>query len=266
MEDAMRLPAGADDTVLVAQITDLHLPERAGEPVAGVDTDESLGRVLDAMRVGLPRCPDLILASGDIADTGAASAYRRFRQYMDQTRTPSIGIPGNHDDPTALSDVWRGHLPQWVDTPYWRIVLLDSSLPGQDAGRLGAHGLARLRAALQDAPEHVLVVLHHHSVPVRSRWLDQYMLQDAGAFYECLDERVRAVLCGHVHQEQDGWYRSLNADGRQTAVRVLASPSTAFQFAPHTREFGLDAAGPAYRWLRLHPEGGLDTMVDYVPN
>src|SRR5690606_5435695 len=128
MENALRLPAGPDGTVLVAQITDLHLPDRVGERVAGVDTDESLGKVLGVMRAGLPRRPDLILASGDIADTGAASAYRRFRQYMDETRTPAFGIPGNHDDPAALSDVWRGHLPQWVDTPNWRIVLLDSSL------------------------------------------------------------------------------------------------------------------------------------------
>src|SRR5690606_38082877 len=140
MDSVARLPAGSDGTVLVAQITDLHLPDQAGQRVAGVDTDESLQKVLAAMASNLPRPPDLFLASGDIADTGAVSAYRRFQRYMDETRTPAFGLPGNHDDSAALSSVWRGHMPRWIDTPKWRIVLLDSSLPSQDAGRLGPQG------------------------------------------------------------------------------------------------------------------------------
>lgn len=265
METPARISAGSDGAVMAAQITDLHLPEHAGTRVAGVDADDSLRRVLRHMPGGAPRRPDLILATGDIADTGAATAYRRFQGHMLETGLPAFGLPGNHDDPATLSEVWRGHLPPWIDTPAWRIILLDSTLPGQDAGRLGAQKLSLLGAALKSAPAHVLVVVHHHPVPVRSQWLDRYMLQDAGAFFECLgeSERVRAVLCGHVHQECDGWYRGLH-EGRDTAIRVLASPSTAFQFAPRTREYSLDTAGPAYRWLLLQPDGGLETGVEYL--
>jgi len=268
MESGVRLPAGPDGSVLLVQLTDLHLPEEAGALVAGVDTDHSLRKVLRSVADDLPRNPDFILATGDIADTGAASAYRRFRQSISAIEAPAFGLPGNHDLPAVLFDEWRGHVPEWIDTPAWRIILLDTTLPGEDGGRLGPQRLAGLHRALDGAPDHVLVVLHHHPVPVRSQWLDEYMLQDAAALFECIAKRdqVRALLCGHVHQEQDGWYRStgVGAWAPEATIRVLASPSTAFQFMPRTREYQLDAAGPAYRWLLLHPDGGLDTGVEYL--
>src|SRR5690606_6992992 len=96
----------------------------------------------------------------------------------------------------------------------------------------------------------------------------EYMLQDAGALLECIahHDQVKALLCGHVHQEQDGWYRSMGMGprARDSGIRVLASPSTAFQFMPRTHEYQLDAAGPAYRWLLLCSDGGLDTGVEYL--
>ncbi len=268
MESGVRLPAGPDGSVLLVQLTDLHLPEQAGALVAGVDTDRSLHQVLRSVAHDLPRKPDFILATGDIADTGAASAYRRFRHSISAIEAPAFGLPGNHDLPAVLFDEWRGHVPEWIDTPSWRVVLLDTTLPGEDAGRLGPQRLAGLNQALDGAPDHALVVLHHHPVPVHSQWLDKYMLQDASALFDCIanHDRVRALLCGHVHQERDGRYRSV-AKGRRArdaTIRVLASPSTAFQFMPRTREYQLDAAGPAYRWLRLHPNGGLDTGVEYL--
>lgn len=265
MESAVRLSANPEGAVLLVQITDLHLPETAGSPVAGVDTDRNLRKVLGAMARSLPRKPDLVLATGDIADTGAASAYVRFQQYMNEVEAPVFGLPGNHDRASVLFDVWRGHVPEWIDTPAWRIVMLDSTLPGEDAGRLGPERLDRLRTALDSTTNHVLVVLHHHPVPVRSQWLDKYMLEDSSALFECIEgcEQVRAVLCGHVHQELDGRQPGMDAS-EHTPVRVLASPSTAFQFAPRTREYALDDAGPAYRWLLLHPDGTLDTTVEYL--
>jgi len=255
---------GPQESVLLVQITDLHLPEAEGSLVAGRDPDRGLREVLQALAGGLQLSPNLILATGDIADTGTRAAYVRFQRYMSALAAPVFGLPGNHDQPAVLFDVWRGHLPQWIDTPAWRIVMLDSTLAGKDAGRLGPERLSGLRTALESAPNYILVVLHHHPVPVCSPWLDRHMLQDAGALFECLEghDRVRAVLCGHVHQEQDGWYHP--AGEMQRPIRVLASPSTAFQFAPRTREYVLDAAGPAYRWLLLHPDGSLDTAVEYL--
>ena len=68
-------------------------------------------------------------------------------------------------------------------------------------------------------------------------------------------EQVRAVLWGHVHQE---------IDQRRNGVRLIASPSTCIQFEPGSEDFKVGEQAPGYRWLRLLPDGGLDTGVERV--
>ena len=68
--------------------------------------------------------------------------------------------------------------------------------------------------------------------------------------------RVRAYVGGHIHQE---------LDAGAGAVRVLATPSTCFQFAPRSERFAVDDALPGYRWLTLDENGGIDSCVGRVP-
>jgi Icc protein len=41
----------------------------------------------------------------------------------------------------------------------------------------------------------------------------------------------------------------------------MGTPSTCFQFAPHSATFAIDDAGPGYRWLELHADGSLESRV-----
>ena len=47
-------------------------------------------------------------------------------------------------------------------------------------------------------------------------------------------------------------------------VRLLASPSTCVQFTPGSEDFAVDTLAPGYRWLRLLPDGTLETGVARV--
>ncbi|HUH87534.1 MAG TPA: metallophosphoesterase, partial [Pusillimonas sp.] len=237
-------------------------------PVSGVLTDATLGAVLQALPSRLHKEPDLVLATGDIADTGHRAAYERFLKHMRRLRSPVYGLPGNHDHAGTFFKICKGMAPKWIDIAGWRIVLLDSSLPGQDAGRLSKRALDGLSMALDGTTGPVLVVVHHHPVPVHSSWLDEFMLMDSASFFECMapHPQVQAVLCGHVHQEHEYWFQR-DAKRYKTAlppIQVLASPSTAFQFAPRSKEFQLDALGPGFRWMLLHPNGRLETGVEYL--
>jgi Icc protein len=62
-------------------------------------------------------------------------------------------------------------------------------------------------------------------------------------------------LWGHVHQE-------LERD--RNGMLLMASPSTCVQFAPGQKNFKLDDMAPGYRWLRLHPDGRIETAVSRV--
>jgi len=102
-----------------------------------------------------------------------------------------------------------------------------------------------------------MVCLHHHPVPLASRWLDQVGLENAGEFLATLDRHrnLRAVIWGHVHQA---------FDALRNGVRLLATPSTCAQFMPRADQFTLDPRPPAYRTFELRPDGTLLTEVVWI--
>ena len=68
--------------------------------------------------------------------------------------------------------------------------MLDSHVPGGAEGLLRPSELARLEVALESAGDlHVLVVLHHHPVPMQSAWLDTIGLGNAAEFLAVLERR-----------------------------------------------------------------------------
>lgn len=247
--------------VRVLQVTDCHLDGQPGGRLLGMDTDHSLRAVIDQARRDLGE-PDLVLATGDLADGGAPAAYGRLRNYLDALCPRQFWLPGNHDDRDAMAALPGAAelLPAELRIGGWQILLLDSQIPGEIGGELGADQLATLDRALDEAAGlglHTLVCLHHQPVPIGCAWLDEQRVRDGEQLFRVLEgrPRVRAVLWGHIHQE---------VDRRRGDLRLLATPSTCVQFAPGSEDFQADDRPPGYRWLHLHADGGLDTGVARV--
>lgn len=243
----------------IVQVTDMHLERQSGGTLLGMDTDASLGHVLELVR-GAPQTPDLMLVTGDIANHASAEAYRRAREAFDPLGVPWVWLPGNHDEFELMQQVLgRGAaMVRAVRTPHWQVVLLDTSVPGEVPGRLGAGELDVLESLLAETPAlHALVCLHHQPVPVGCAWLDEQMVADAEEFFAVLRRhpQVRMVIWGHVHQE---------FSGERDGIALHATPSTCIQFAPHNRGFRLDEKAPGLRWLELAPDGGVSTRVARV--
>ncbi|WP_312374763.1 3',5'-cyclic-AMP phosphodiesterase [Stutzerimonas nitrititolerans] len=248
-----------EDSVLLVQLTDSHLFAEAGGKLLGMDTAESLERVVDLVLEEQPEV-DLVLATGDLSQDGSVASYRRFRQLAERIPAPFRWCPGNHDERAAMREATRDSemmLPL-LDIAGWRVVMLDTLVAGSVFGFLDAEQLVLLERALAEASQrHVLVCLHHHPVTIGSRWMDTIGLHNREQLFEVIDRHsnVRALLWGHIHQE---------FDDRRGAVRLLASPSTGVQFAPGSEDFQVDSLAPGYRWLRLHADGSLDTGVSRV--
>lgn len=248
--------------VRLLQLTDCHLRSSPADLVKGCATDRSLAVALDAALAGLEAPPDAVLATGDLSQDGSPESYRRFRERLGALGLPVLCIPGNHDDPGALAEACSSAPFTYCgDAKFgaWRLVLLSTWDGERGGGRLGEDELARLGQVLATAQEpHVLVVLHHHPLPVGSRWLDSVGLDDAAQFLAAIDRApaVRAVLWGHIHQV---------FDGRRKDVRYLGTPSTCFQFRPNTDVPVIDGPGPAWRILDLHPDGTVTTHVGWAP-
>lgn len=253
--------AQCSDFVCIVQLTDSHIYADAQQRLLGVDTLASLHAVIDQL---LDECPqiDLVLATGDITQDGSAASYQRFIEAVTRIPRPCHWVPGNHDDAALMAELGCEHdlNRAWVDVGAWRIVLLDSSVPGKVSGYLDDRQLARLDEALDSAGQrHVLVCLHHHPIPIGSDWMEPLGLQNADQLLSRLDadQRIRAVLWGHIHQ---------HLEQQRGTVRLLASPSTCVQFAVNSSDFAIDDQAPGYRWLRLHDDGRIDTAVSRLPH
>lgn len=245
--------------ITLVQLSDSHLFADVGGRLLGMETDDSLQQVISAVVVEQPNI-DLLLCTGDISQDGSRVSYQRFAEMVKTLSTPMRWFAGNHDERLALQQVCAK--TDWLESVYdvgaWRIVLLDSSVINKVHGELDKDQLNILEQALDSAgSRHVLIGLHHHPVPIQSRWMDAIGLHNAAEMLSIISRysNVKAVIWGHVHQE---------FDQQLHGVRWLAAPSTCVQFAPHSESFAVDDKAPGYRWLRLYDDGQLQTAVSRV--
>ena len=252
-------PVMATSVVRLTHLTDPHLYGGENELLRGIATLPALEATLaNARQRDWP--PDALLVTGDLVQDDPAG-YAHFRRLLGALRLPVLCLPGNHDEPEAMRRELDGApfvVGGVVDVGLWRIVLLDSTIPGSAAGCLSAQSLAALQSALASAAQrHALVCLHHHPVSMESDWLDRVGLQNAGEFFAIVDRHpnVRGIVWGHVHQSYDALRKG---------VRLLATPSTCAQFLPRAEQFAIDRRPPAYRTLELNADGSILTDVVWV--
>ena len=68
--------------MMIAQITDMHIRPRGKIAYGRVDTNAMLEAAVATLE-GLPRKPDLVIASGDLTDCGLAEEYEVLRDILD---------------------------------------------------------------------------------------------------------------------------------------------------------------------------------------
>lgn len=245
----------------VLQITDSHLGSHSDEVLLGINTEQSLRDVLEAINENHSdsQSLDLVVATGDISNDGKRPSYQRFVDIVNEylPRVPLAWLDGNHDDPAGMH-VTPQPLSHIVGIGNWRLILLSSRVPFEERGELPKSELHRLDKLLSIRPESpTVVMMHHQPVPVGCAWLDQYKVANSKAFFDIVDQysNVKAVVWGHVHQD---FY--LDRDGLQ----LFATPSTCAQFKPQCDDFAVDVLMPGYRIFDLHDDGRLETHLRRV--
>lgn len=251
-------------SIRIIQLTDCHLfADPAGE-VRGVRTRETFQRTLDVVNRYLPTAERLII-TGDLTHDEQLATYEVLRDRLTDWLPKLRMIPGNHDDRSLMRTVFGDRITVLGDRNVfvdevggWRLIGLDSQIPGKLHGELGTVQLDWLRKTLgENSVRPTMLFLHHPPFEVQSDWLDRIRLQDAGALQTLLKQfpQVRAISCGHIHQE-----RAAVMEGRI----FFAAPSTGVQFRPETETLEVDSIAPGFRILDLHPDGSIDTRVERV--
>jgi Icc protein len=245
----------------VVQITDTHIFTDPKAELYGVNTRDTLTRVIEHVkRSGLAY--DLVFMTGDLSHDELESSYEIIQSYIQTLDVPVMSLPGNHDAPLFmekyLSYPTRDGVGHYAIDP-WLFISLDSSVREQVSGKVSAATLDKLAALLDANPDkYVLVGVHHHPVKVGSAWMDRIGLENGDQLMDALQAhgKVQVVICGHIHQEL-----SVTVDG----IQIYGTPASCFQFTPNTLEAGIDDKPPGYRVLRLHDDGTHDTQVIFLP-
>ncbi len=234
----------------IVQLTDCHLGATPGTPYRGADPDRSLERIIRRL---VRRPPDLLVASGDLAEQPATAVYRRLRRMLLDSGAPLLVLPGNHDDRRLLRAVFAPaaalpgdplHLGPWV------ILGLDSTLPGRPDGELAPKQLDHVAHLPAGRP--VLIFVHHHPLPVEAPWIDRYPLRNGATLLAAADRQpaVRAIAFGHIHF---AWTR------RRRHYRLYGTPATSVNSLQAVPRFTADGRGPGWREFHLTEDGRISS-------
>lgn len=247
------LPSDSSELRLV-QVTDTHLTGSADGALLGMNTEQSARLVIDAAKdSGVIDC---FLVTGDIAADEQPTAYTQLEALLG-TDTPSLWLPGNHDNIRASCESYASHLKRRLRTPRWDVLMLETQVQGEVGGFLSTSEMDALASAVDTAArdnKHLLIATHHPLRSMSSAWLDEQSVRNAADALAVLAQYAERslIISGHVHQESDSVV---------SGVRMLTTPSTCVQFAPKSNDFALDDLPPGYRSLRLHADGTVQTEV-----
>lgn len=196
--------------ILIAQISDLHIKPPGMLAYGRVDTAKAFERCVVTLNGLRPR-PDLVVISGDLADTPRVEEYDYLKQLLVPLELPFVSIPGNHDSREQMRVAFpdqayafpAGALNQIVDVDELDLLLLDSSVPGKPHGKLDASTLQWLDATLASSPHRpAFLFLHHPPFKTGIGHMDRQNLLNADELATIVGQypRVQLVASGHVHR------------------------------------------------------------------
>ncbi|MET0238790.1 MAG: phosphodiesterase [Sphingobium sp.] len=257
--------------MLIAQVTDIHLGFEPGNPAEY--NRARLDRIVGRLNSGVNR-PDLLLATGDLADRGDVDSYLRLKDAFGGAACPVVYAMGNHDLRAAFLEVFPetptddgGFIQYVVDLPGRRLIVIDTLEEGRHGGAFCEARAAWLDARLNEAPDvPTIIVMHHPPIEAGIDWMnthpdEPWVIRFADAIAG--HGQVQALLCGHLH-------RPISAPWRGVTVAVCSS--SAPQVALDLRDIDPErpdgramivAEPPAYA-LHRWTESGFVSLFDTV--
>ena len=258
-------------SVSVIQLTDLHLLADITQDFKGQNPWRNLNRLL--AQIACEGQPDLYLLTGDLCQDHSPEAarmvYQMLAERMDQTGACWKWIPGNHDEPDLMAEFKTPESSVVVGN--WQWLLLNSN-SGSPHGELADSERQALQAFLGNPKARFQAVAVHHqpllvgserqglfycelSNPDQVAGIDNIPLQDDGWLWQslCQQPQVKAVICGHVHQDQQ-----IKRDG----LTLFTAPATSIQFRADINDFELDELAAGYRYFYLSDDGSVVSRVE----
>lgn len=197
-------------------LSDLHIvPE--GKLSHGLCTTSRLDAAVEFVNTNHSDA-DFVVLAGDLADHGDLAAYERFRNSIKALKPQAYLTLGNHDKRQPFLEVFpgladeTGKVNHVIESAGHKVIVLDSLEPTLgSAGGISEAQLEWLRAQLDAAKHHPVIVVLHHNITKFHVQTDFIILQESEKLAEVLRTHpdIRQVISGHVHMTVSGTYRGL---------------------------------------------------------
>src|SRR6202158_2499197 len=253
--------------VLIVQISDLHIKSPGVLAYGRVDTASALQHCVATLNDFTPK-PDLVVISGDLADTPTAEEYDHLKRLLKPLKLPFAAIPGNHDSRELMRAAFprtayafpSGPLNQQVQIGGLDLLLLDSSVPGKPHGELDAPTLQWLEATLASSSDRpALVFLHHPPLTAGIGHMDRQNLLNAAELAAVVGRHlhVQRIATGHVHRATLTMFAGV-------ATTICPAPNHAVDLdLAELREPSFKVEPPAFHLHRWLPEEGFGSVVTH---
>lgn len=229
--------------MIIAQITDTHILSKGTGDPAGAARAASLRRcIADINRRGV----DAVVHTGDSVHHGLPEEYAHLHEILSGLRPPLFMTAGNRDRPSLLRDAFAGRhavlgegefLHYAVDLFPIRLVVLDSTSPGERKGVFCSARLAWLDETLAREPlKPTILFIHHPPFDIVPHYEDGYRRpQDASDLAALVSRhlRVSRLICGHVHcVHSTDWAGTIATSMPSIAVDLRKGVDPAFGTTP----------------------------------
>jgi Icc protein len=217
--------------VKIHQVTDLHVPDDSDDEMFAY-VRSHVSRQFEF--VGSEK-PDLLVISGDLTMSDASEIGCRWI-YQNLPDVPVIVIPGNHDDPKMIKNIF-GQWPQQQKNADCSLIFLDSS-----SGHLPEEQLQLLSKLTPSPP--CLLFLHHPPYLIGSGFMSktQPLLNHREVAQAISTAGIEHVFCGHYHN---------SAQVECHGFKLYLTPSPAYQVALDSEEFKMEECQPAVRTIDI---------------
>lgn len=278
----------ADNSVLIAQITDTHV---GFEPEAG-DEEFNFLRFCMAIDHLLEQNvrPDLLVLTGDIADKGRPDSYERIKGPLSRCNFPVHVMTGNHDNrdnllaafpncPTIPGVGGKRYVQYALHAGSLRIVCLDTLQHGRHGGAFceaRADWLSSELSAHSATP--TLIMMHHPPIVAGIDWMDPrpheaWLKRFAGAIEG--HDQIVGITCGHLHRTVASTLGSVPVNVTSAVAPAVSLDLRPVDFHKADGRGIVDGEPPAYalhRWkdeklvTHYQPVGDWTRLAVYTEN
>ena len=244
----------------ILHLTDSHIYSDPSNTLYGANTNQGLTDVVGAICRSEQRF-DLAVITGDLVHDEGEAAYEALKQQLAPLNMPCYVIPGNHDRPEVMSQIFNDGSVRWQGSLIlqgWQLLFVNTFAEDEIGGRISEQEYCRLEAVLGKSTLPSIIFMHHPALSVNSAWLDRIGLQAPQRFLSFVEKfpQIKAVVNGHIHQE----FEHIDEQG----VRFYGTPSTCAQFKPLAEAFAVDDAAPGWREIQLTNNGEVFSYIKRV--